>query len=113
MTDPLEQLRRTRLAEINAANGTKSGDAKTGSGIITMPPRRGNGSQADPDAGKTVWLVDNGRLAGRFVIDELGVSDKTWVEVRGEAAKVLAEGQELAISFSKQEPGAASAGTKK
>jgi len=101
------------LAEINAANGTKSGDAKTGSGIISMPPRRDNGSHADADAGKTVWLVDNGQLAGRFVIDELGVSDKTWVEVRGEAAKVLAEGQELAISFSKQEPGAASAGTKK
>lgn len=102
------------LASINAGNGSKSSDTTTSSGLISMPrrPESSNG-QADPNSGRTVWLVNKGQITGSFVIDELGVNDKTWVEVRGDAAKALAEGQELAISFTKQEAGAASAGTKK
>lgn len=84
-----------------------SSDASDGtSGLIAFPRRRGPGAQPDPRAGRTVWLVDEeGNLSGSVVLDETGVSDKTWVEVRGEAAKSLAEGQELAVSFSKSEAG--------
>lgn len=102
------------LASLNPSNGSKSADSQTSSGLITIPQRRGgSGAQSDPNAGRTVWLVDKGRLVGSFVVDELGISDKTWVELRGESVQTLAEGQELAVSFSKQEAGAASAGTGK
>ena len=102
-------------ASLSGENGSKSSDSKGSSGLIAMPPRRssGKGQSSDPGAGKTVWLVKNGQITGSFVIADMGVSDKTWVEVRGEAAEALAEGQELAVSFSKQEGGAAAAGTRK
>lgn len=98
------------LASLNGSNSESKGSG----GLIAMPPRRSSGNgQADSNAGKTVWLVNGGQLAGSLVIDETGVSDKTWVEVRGEAAAALAEGQELAVSFSRQESGAAQAGMRK
>ncbi len=107
------------LASMNGSDRSKSDDSKANAGLIAVPRRRDSAqSSADPNAGRTVWLVEGGRLVGSIVLDTLGTSDKTWVELPGEGAgaEMLAEGQELAVSFSKQEAGgtqAASAGTRK
>ncbi|MDR1873738.1 MAG: efflux RND transporter periplasmic adaptor subunit [Synergistaceae bacterium] len=61
---------------------------------------------------QVVWLVENGRLVGSVPLGEQGLSDRTWVEIVNSPLK---EGQELAVSFSKEtgESGAALAGTKR
>jgi len=59
---------------------------------------------------QTVWLVENGELRRSVIIDEVGVSDRTWVEVRGGALEELSEGMELAVAFTKESEGSASAG---
>jgi HlyD family secretion protein len=79
-------------------------------GLFVMPRRRpgaGNGS-----SDQTVWLVDNGVLKGSVAINETGVSDRTWVEIRGDAANELREGQELAVAFNRESEGTAAAGTR-
>jgi HlyD family secretion protein len=57
-----------------------------------------------------VWLVENGRLAGSLSVEEQGLSDRTWVEVLNSPLK---EGQELAVSYAKEDSvsGATFAGT--
>jgi HlyD family secretion protein len=82
-------------------------------GLMMMPPRRRGASNSDKKSSQTVWLVENGALAGSVEIDETGVSDRTWVELRGAARNILREGQELAVSFSKETEGAAAAGAER
>jgi hypothetical protein len=76
-----------------------------------MPPRRRSGDDGR-DSEQVVWLVDNGRLAGSVVVDETGVSDRTWVELRGDALSSIREGQELAVAFVLEKTGSASAGAR-
>lgn len=71
------------------------------SGLIAAPPRRPAASKSG-SAGQSVWVVENGKLAREVVLDEIGPSDRTWVEVRGNAASMLPEGTELAVSFVKE-----------
>jgi HlyD family secretion protein len=100
------------IAALNAASGNgqdKRGGQSGGSGLIPIPQRGDRGGKA---AAQTVWLVENGRLDGSVAIDETGVSDRTWVELRGDALQRIREGQELAVAFSTETAGAASAGTK-
>lgn len=68
---------------------------------LGMMPRRppGAGGQNRADAQK-VWLVEGGRIVGSVEIAEQGVSDRTWIEVLGDTE--LREGQQLAVSFSKE-----------
>ena len=110
---PAAALRFTPPSEVATALAPdSSGQASSRSGLLAIPQRpQGNGTQ-DEKKGRTVWLVDNGRLTGNLVLEDLGASDRTWVEVRGDAAAALKEGQQLAVSFGKAEPGSASAGTR-
>jgi HlyD family secretion protein len=84
----------------------------SGQGGLFVVPRRRPGASNGKSSEQTVWLVNNGVLEGSVTIGEIGVSDRTWVEVRGDAALELKEGQELAVAFSKETEGSASAGTK-
>ena len=85
------------------------------SGLMPMPRRRSRSNGGASNV-QTVWLVDDDKLAGSLEIDETGISDRTWVEVRGEAARELKEGQRLAVAFTKESsgtPGSAAAGAAK
>ena len=75
---------------------------------MPRPPQRGNNSAGSTE--QLVWLVENGKLVGSIPVGEQGISDRTWVEVLDTQLK---EGQELAVSYSKEEAasGAALAGT--
>jgi HlyD family secretion protein len=84
-------------------------DAAQG-GLFVIPRRRSGASNGSSE--QTVWLVENGVLKGRVAINETGVSDRTWVEVRGDALSALREGQELAVAVTKESEGSAAAGTK-
>lgn len=111
---PAGALRFAPPSDVLAAlNSDSASGEKSSGGLITMPRRPTSNGQSDPNAGKTVWLVKNGKLTGSLVIGNTGISDKTYIEALGEAAEALEPGQELAISFSKQEAGAAAAGTGK
>jgi hypothetical protein len=78
-----------------------------------MSMRRPGAANDGKSATQTVWLVDGGELMGSVEIDETGVNDRTWVEVRGAALEQLKEGQELAVAFSTESEGAAAAGTRR
>jgi HlyD family secretion protein len=100
------------LGQSRAANNTAGQPA----GLIPIPQRRGRqGGSAgvDRDDARTVWLTENGRLTGSVVIDETGISDRTWIELRGDALSQIREGQELAVSFTKETAGAAVAGDRR
>ena len=79
-------------------------------GMLPRPPGAFGQSNKHGDE-QGVWVVENGRLKGKVPVGELGVSDRTWVEVLGNNLK---EGQELAVSFSREQPGSENtlAGTK-
>ena len=79
-------------------------------GIIAIPRRRPPASNSGK-AVQSVWLVENGELKSRVEVDELGMSDRTWIELRGGALEKLPEGAELAIAYSSESDGTASAGT--
>jgi HlyD family secretion protein len=99
--------------EARAKKQEKEGTSAQG-GLFNMPRMPGRGGRSSSSGGgteQTVWLVNDGELMGSIAIDygDVGVSDRTWVEIRGEALRDLSEGQELAIAFTK-ETGAAAAG---
>jgi HlyD family secretion protein len=106
---PAAALRFTPPAGAIAESANRS-EGRTG-GLFPMPPRRRSGDDGR-DAEQVVWLVDNGRLAGSVVVDETGVSDRTWVELRGDALSSIREGQELAVAFVLEKTGSASAGAR-
>jgi HlyD family secretion protein len=115
---PAAALRFTPPADVVAslsAGDAKSSDApRSGGGLLPVMRRgRPGGDQsAEREQDRTVWLVENGRLTGSVVIDETGVSDRTWIELRGDALSLIREGQELAVAFTKEAAGTASAGAK-
>lgn len=92
------------LAMLIAAPKDPQEGAPARSGLISAPrmPRPGQTQGGGGSVGKAVWIVENGRIAGRVEIGEAGVSDRTWVEVRGDAADRLKEGTELAVAFTKE-----------
>lgn len=107
---PAAALRFSPPAEVLAAmtpNGASQDAAKPqqSGGLIAMP-RRPDRRQMTESVGQTVWVVEGGKLVRQIAIEESGVSDRTWVEVRGDAARELAEGMELAVSFTKESGGA-------
>jgi HlyD family secretion protein len=111
-------LRFAPPAEAVAALGEGNGrNNRASSGLIPIPQRGGRPAASGNNAGRsggaeqTVWLVENGRLIGNVAV-ETGVSDRTWVELRGDAARRVQEGQELAVAFTKEISGSALAGIK-
>jgi HlyD family secretion protein len=104
---PAAALRFTPPADAIASSAKRDEEQTTG--LFPMPRRR-------PDSGRNseqiVWLVENGRLAGSVVVDETGVSDRTWVELRGDALSSIREGQELAVAFILEKTGSAAAGVR-
>ncbi|MDR1580732.1 MAG: efflux RND transporter periplasmic adaptor subunit, partial [Synergistaceae bacterium] len=110
---PAAALRFTPPADaMPAAKRQDEGESAQG-GLLMMPMRRPGAAGGGKSASQTVWLVDGGALKGSIDIDETGVSDRTWVEVRGTALEQLREGQELAVAFSTESEGAAAAGTRR
>jgi HlyD family secretion protein len=97
----------------NSAGSANRSEGRTG-GLLPMPQprRRSGGDDGGRNDEQVVWLVDNGRLAGSVVVEETGVSDRTWVELRGDALSSIREGQELAVAFVLEKPGSASAGAR-
>ena len=114
---PAAALRFTPPADAMPASAAKIQDdaeAETAQGgLFVMPRRRPEAANGGKSASQTVWLVDGGELKGSVEIDETGVNDRTWVEVRGTALEQLREGQELAVAFSAESEGAAAAGTRR
>ncbi|MDR2179513.1 MAG: efflux RND transporter periplasmic adaptor subunit [Synergistaceae bacterium] len=98
-------------AAVGSRNEEKNGN-KT-AGLFPMPRRRPGNRENGRNAEQTVWLVEDGRLAGSVAVDETGVSDRSWVEVRGDALSFLREGQELAVAFVLEKSGSAAAGARR
>ena len=113
---PAAALRFTPPADalVNTARAEQPGSRPAG--LIPIP-QRGRGTSAnanaDRDEARTVWLVENGQLAGSVVVNETGVSDRTWIELRGNALDQIREGQELAVAFTKETAGTAMAGDRR
>ena len=108
---PAAALRFTPPADAVAASA-KEGEERTG-GLFPIPRRRsGSDSGSRKNSEQVVWLVENGRLAGSVVVDETGVSARTWVELRGDALSSIREGQELAVAFILEKTGSAAAGAR-
>ena len=118
---PAAALRFAPPAEVAAALGeVKAERAETvqgrqSTGLLPIPQRGGRGSRnrdsAAPPPTQTVWLVEDERLVGSLAV-ETGVSDRTWVELRGDALSFIREGQKLAVAFTKETAGSASSGMK-
>ncbi|MDR2527637.1 MAG: efflux RND transporter periplasmic adaptor subunit [Synergistaceae bacterium] len=114
---PAAALRFAPPAEVAEALGeVKSVERnRQAAGLLPIPPRGGrrarSGNSATPPPEQVVWLVEDERLVGSLAV-ETGVSDRTWVELRGEALSFIREGQELAVAFTKETVGSAAAGTK-
>ncbi|MDR1471646.1 MAG: efflux RND transporter periplasmic adaptor subunit [Synergistaceae bacterium] len=108
---PAAALRFTPPPEVTASSSKEESESDQQGGLFMMPRRRMSGDGRK--AAQTVWLVENGQLSGSVDIYETGVSDRTWVELRGEALDVLKEGQELAVAFTRESEGAAAAGTRR
>ncbi|MDR1508560.1 MAG: efflux RND transporter periplasmic adaptor subunit, partial [Synergistaceae bacterium] len=111
---PAAALRFTPPADALGESKKEKDESASEQGGLFMMPRR-PGSSGGGNAEQAVWLVEDGKLAGRIVVDDVGVNDRTWVELRGEAQNLLKEGQELAVSFTKDSgpSSAAAAGTEK
>ncbi|MDR1621508.1 MAG: efflux RND transporter periplasmic adaptor subunit [Synergistaceae bacterium] len=111
---PAAALRFTPPADEVAKYGDSKNaqNDKTTSGLFPIP-RRGDRPGADSAGSgeQTVWLIENGRLAGSVAV-ETGVSDRTWVELRGDALSSIREGQELAVAFTLEKTGSAAAGAR-
>ncbi|MDR1966586.1 MAG: efflux RND transporter periplasmic adaptor subunit [Synergistaceae bacterium] len=107
---PAAALRFTPPADA-IADGSKQDGQAGQTGLFVIPRRPGANESKKSE--QTVWLVENGKLAGKVEIDEVGISDRTWVELRGSALSAIREGQELAVAFTKEDEGSASAGTRK
>ncbi|MDR2523871.1 MAG: efflux RND transporter periplasmic adaptor subunit [Synergistaceae bacterium] len=116
---PAAALRFAPPAEAVAALGevrTERAEVVQGRGLLPIPQRgsrssRNRDSAAAPPPTQTVWLVEDEQLVGSLAV-ETGVSDRTWVELRGDALSFIREGQKLAVAFTKETAGSASAGTK-
>ena len=108
---PAAALRFSPPADVLSAMEPESApqNGSTSSGLMTMP-RRPTSSQ-NGSVGQSVWVVENGELKGKIELDETGVSDRTWVEVRGEALSDLKDGMQLAVAFTRETSGGAVAGT--
>ena len=74
-------------------------------------PGGGARSGAPSANSQIVWLVEDGRLVGNINV-ETGVSDRTWIELRGDALEYISEGQELAVAFTREASGSATAGVR-
>jgi HlyD family secretion protein len=74
------------------------------------PPADVIGDGENRGDARTVWLVEDGRLTGSLAVNETGVSDRSWIELRGDALSQIREGQELAVGFTLETKGMASAG---
>jgi HlyD family secretion protein len=98
---PVAALRFTPPADAFDEPQDKKEETSSEQGGLFMIPRRPGMSGDGKGAEQAVWLVENGKLAGRITIDETGVNDRTWVELRGDAQNMLKEGQELAVAFAK------------
>jgi HlyD family secretion protein len=111
---PAAALRFTPPADALETPSKKSDDEKSaGQGGLFVVPRRRPDAANGKNSEQTVWLVDNGVLKGSVTINDIGVSDRTWAEIRGGALNELQEGQELAVSFNKESEGAAAAGVRR
>jgi HlyD family secretion protein len=108
---PAAALRFTPPADA-IADSSKQKEEPAGEGGLFMMPRRRGPANEGRRGEQSVWLVENGNLAGKITIDETGVSDRTWVELKGAALEDIHEGQELAVAVTKEAEGAAAAGTK-
>lgn len=93
--------------------GESSAESQGVASPLGMPrfPGRNRGGSNGTGGEQVVWVVENGKLVGSIPIEEQGISDRTWVEIPNARLK---EGQELAVSFTKDATGsgAALAGTK-
>ncbi|MDR3332849.1 MAG: efflux RND transporter periplasmic adaptor subunit [Synergistaceae bacterium] len=94
------------------ASARSDNSARTSGGLLPIPQRGRGGQSGNQGNEQIVWLVEDGKLAGRVVVDETGVSDRTWVELRGSALGSIKDGQELAVAFTKETGGSAAAGTR-
>ncbi len=107
---PAAALRFTPPSDVAAAFDPEKAQASAPSsspmGMMPFPPRTGAGNKGNSQ--QVVWLVEKGKLVGKIPVGEQGVSDRSWVEVLGNEFK---EGQELAVSFAKEETGSAAAFT--
>jgi HlyD family secretion protein len=113
---PAAALRFTPPADAVADSAKREEEGQRTAGLFPMPRRRsggGNNGNNGKSAEQLVWLVENGRLAGSVVIDETGVSDRTWIELRGDALSSIREGQELAVAFVLEKSGSAAAGARR
>lgn len=108
---PAAALRFSPPADAFGGSGEKDEGASEQGGLFMMP-RRPSASNGGKGSEQVVWLVENGSLTGSVSIDETGVSDRTWVEVRGGASDALKEGQELAVAFTKDSDLTSAAGAK-
>lgn len=80
----------------------KDEGARTSGGLVNMPRRPDRVSKSGGGT-RRVWPVANGKLLAPIEIDEIGVTDRTWVEIRGSAADAIKDGAELAVAFTKTE----------
>ena len=85
------------LAKFEPTKGAKSAQNTSPLGSMPFPQRSGSKGSKSRET-PTVWLVADGKLKERLPVGEMGVSDRTWVEVIGDKLK---EGDELALSYSR------------
>jgi HlyD family secretion protein len=102
------------IAKIGQAQAPNESGGRTG-GLLPIPQRRGRpgDSGGERDDARTVWLIEDGQLVGSVAVYDTGINDRTWVELRGDALSQINEGQELAVAFTKEAAGAASAGARR
>jgi HlyD family secretion protein len=99
---PSAALRFTPPADAPGAQREENDEKDSGQGGLFMSRRRPGFANGGKGSAQSVWLVENGELAGKIEIDETGVNDRTWVELRGNARNVLREGQELAVASTRE-----------
>jgi HlyD family secretion protein len=108
---PAAALRFTPPADAVADSSKQQKEESSEGGLFMMPRRRGAANEGRMTE-QIVWLVENGNLVGKVPIDETGISDRTWVELKGSALETIREGQELAVAVTKEAEGTAAAGTR-
>jgi hypothetical protein len=110
---PAAALRFTPPADAIPDDKAREANAMASGGLLpTMPRRRSVESSVEDRSKQTVWLIEKGQLVGNIPVDETGISDRTWVELRGDAAEYIQEGQELAVAVIRETEGTAAAGTR-